>query len=584
MSAALDVAGLRVTAPAGVLVESLDLRVDPGRTLAIVGESGSGKSMTAKAIIGLLPAGVTATGTVRVGTATVQLGGDQRVLAGLRGTRIGLLLQNPFTSLSPVHRCGAQLAAALPAAARTAAEVERRLGEVDLPGRVARMYPFELSGGMRQRVALAASLASDPDVLIGDEPTTALDVTTQREVLDLLAGLQRDRRMALVLITHDLGVARERADDLVVMYAGRGVERGAAEALFGGPRHPYTAALRDSDPPLDHRVARLPTLPGSVPRSWEITAGCAFAARCARAAARCRTDAPVEAPAGAGRTVSCWFPLMEDDLAMGSAAAQPADEPPATATVDGGAPLVRVAGLTRRFGGDAPPALDDVSIRIDRGEAVGVVGESGSGKTTLARCLVGLEHPDGGRIDWSAAGPRHRLVQIVFQDPASALNPAMSVGAALGEAASRGDGRRSVGDLLDLVGLPAGYARRRPAALSGGEQQRVAIARALAPDPLLLICDEAVSSLDVSVQAQILNLLGDLHRRLGLAVLFITHDLAVVRQVATRLYVLRAGRVVEDGPTESVLGAPADAYTRALFASVPGGHAVDGRGEGRVDG
>jgi peptide/nickel transport system ATP-binding protein len=559
--AVLRVEDLRVTGPAGVIVERMSVMLHAGTTLAIVGESGSGKSMTAKAITGLLPPGVTATGTMWLGESRIDLARDATALGALRGRRISLLLQNPFTSLSPVHRCGRQIAAALPAAARRSTdEVIRRLEEVDLPARVARMYPFELSGGMRQRVALAASLASDPEVLIGDEPTTALDVTTQREVLDLLAGLQRQRSMALVLITHDLGLAAERADRLVVMYAGRALESAAAGDVLAMPRHPYTAALYASDPPLEHRVERLPAIAGSVPRPWEITEGCAFAPRCPLADDHCRTVEPI-----LGRethAVACWTPLT---AASADALVVSTDAPGAA-----GAPLVRVRGLTKRFG-DGPAALDDVSIEVRAGEAVGVVGESGSGKTTLARCLVGLERAQGGAIAWEGGEPPARRVQIVFQDPASALNPAMTIGAALTEALRAGGRDRSgVDELLDRVGLPAAYARRRPAALSGGEQQRVAIARALAPGPRLLICDEAVSSLDVSVQAQILNLLRGLHADLGLALLFITHDLAVVRQMATRLYVMRHGRVVEHGDTDAVLFQPTDPYTRALFSAVPG--------------
>ena len=574
MTAGLRLLGLHVDGPAGTIVDRVDLTIAPGETVAVVGESGSGKSMTAKAMMGLLPRGVNATGTLWLGETMADLNTGAGALDGLRGRRISLLLQNPFTSLSPVHRCGSQIAAALPGRRRgTDAEVLRRLAEVDLPARVAEQFPFELSGGMRQRVALAASLASDPEVLIGDEPTTALDVTTQREVLDLLAHIQAERGMALLLITHDLGVARERADRIAVMYAGRLMESGPGRRVFASPRHPYTAGLRDSDPPIERRLARLSAVPGSVPRPWEVTAGCAFAPRCGRADERCRADEPplVADADDASSSVACWHPLDAD-----AAAPVPAVAEPATSTAR--PVLLSVSSLTKRFSHHAPFALDDVSITVGAGEAVGVVGESGSGKTTLARCLVGLEYADTGSITWNSELAPARRAQIVFQDPASALNPAMTVGAALAEALRAGGRSRSeVPELLDLVGLPIDYARRRPSALSGGEQQRIAIARALAPAPQLLICDEAVSSLDVSVQAQILNLLADLLDRLGLALLFITHDLAVVRQVATRLYVMRHGQVVEAGETEGLLADPRHTYTRSLFASVPG-RGVDGRG------
>jgi len=565
---ALELVELSVIGPGGPIVTRMDLTVAPGATVALVGESGSGKSMTAKALTGLLPRGVTATGTMRLGDDEVQLAGGSKAVAHLRGRRISLLLQNPFTSLSPVHRCGVQIAAALPSGARAdTAEVLRRLEEVDLPARVARQYPFELSGGMRQRVALAASLAADPQVLIGDEPTTALDVTTQREVLNLIARIQRERSMALLLITHDLGVARERADEILVMYAGRLVETGPRGEVFTTPRHPYTAGLRNSEPPLAHRLERLPAIPGSVPRAWDVPVGCVFAARCDRTVARCTTETPVLlTQPGEHRAVACWLPLADGEQENQVIVAEPAKP-----TAPNGNELVVVSGLTKRFSPDTPPALDDVSITIGPGEAVGIVGESGSGKTTLARCLVGLELANSGTITWGGEEVGARRAQIVFQDPTSALNPAMTIGATLGEALRAGGrDRAEVPALLDLVGLPAQYARRRPNALSGGEQQRVAMARALAPRPRLLICDEPVSSLDVSVQAQILNLLNDLLGELGLALLFITHDLAVARQVANRVYVMHHGRVVESGVMDELIRAPQNDYTRELFASVPG--------------
>lgn len=573
MKPALEVRDLRVTGAAGVIVPHMAFSVQAGETVAVVGESGCGKSMTAKATVGLLPPGVTASGTVSLGETVADLAHGPSVFDGLRGRRISLLLQNPFTSLSPIHRCGEQLAAALPRAMRTKAEITRRLAEVDLPARVARQYPFELSGGMRQRVALAASLASDPEVLIGDEPTTALDVTTQREVLDLLARIQRERDMALLLITHDLALARERADRILVMYSGRLVEVGPGTALFDTPQHPYTAVLRDSEPPLDYRVDRLPTVPGSVPRPWEWTKGCPFAPRCSRADDLCWA----EDPPMSSTNVACWHPLGPGES---TAAATPAPvrlTPPHRALVD-------IKNLVKRFSPTAPPALDDVSIAIGAGETVGVVGESGSGKTTLARCLIGLERYDSGSITWSSDLTPARRAQIVFQDPHSALNPGMSIGATLSEALRAGGQSASrVPELLDMVGLPTSYVKRKPRHLSGGEQQRVAIARALAPEPQLLIADEAVSALDVSVQAVILNLLTEILGRVGIALLFITHDLAVVRQVVDRLYIMKGGRVVDSGDTESIIGSPRHPYTRALLAAVPGEHVTIAQ-EGGKDG
>jgi len=390
-------------------------------------------------------------------------------------------------------------------------------------------------------------------------------------VLDLLHRIPRERGMALLLLTHDLGVARERADRILVMYAGRLMESGTGADLFDSPRHPYTAVLRDSEPPLHHRVEQLRAVPGSVPRPWEVLSGCSFAARCPRADELCRTEEPpLEGHSG---QVACWHPLGPGDIAPLSVPAVPVD-------VVIPEPLVELRNISKRFSTTAPPALDDVSITIGAGEAVGIVGESGSGKTTLARCLVGLEQWDNGTIDWSSSLPQARRAQIVFQDPTSALNPAMTIGATLSEALRAGGRPRSdVPVLLDTIGLPESYARRKPRGLSGGEQQRVAIARALAPAPQLLICDEAVSALDVSVQAQILNLLGELLDRLGLALLFITHDLAVVRQVATRLYIMRDGQVVDSGDTESILANPSHSYTQSLLASVPGSQTASAAGQ-----
>ena len=416
---------------------------------------------------------------------------------------------------------------------------------------------------MRQRVALAASLASNPQILIGDEPTTALDVTTQREMLDLLERIQRERDMALLLITHDLGVARERADKILVMYAGRLVESGQGAEVFARAQHPYTAGLRDSDPPLEHRLVELPAIAGSVPRPWEVAIGCVFAPRCERADDRCHKEAPELV--GTNSQVACWKPITPSNPQR---PVQIATDVQAQNTDNN---LVVITGMSKRFSPDTPPALDNVDVSIRIGEAVGIVGESGSGKTTLARCLIGLERYDSGTISWTTDVPMAQRAQIVFQDPTSALNPAMTIGASLAEALRAGQRDKSeVPALLQLVGLPAEYATRRPHGLSGGEQQRVAIARAIAPRPKLLICDEPVSSLDVSVQAQILNLMNSLIEELGIALLFITHDLAVVRQVVSRVYVMSNGRVVESGPMENVLLSPQHEYTRQLFSSVAG--------------
>ncbi|WP_433419187.1 dipeptide ABC transporter ATP-binding protein [Microtetraspora malaysiensis] len=588
----LAVRDLRVTSAAGAVVAGLDLTVAPGETVAIVGESGSGKSMTVKALTGLLPEGVRASGRMDLPARDPGRADPERGPAGLeidlavpggawrevRGSRIALLLQDPFTSLSPVHRCGEQIGWAISGAGR-GERVARLLAEVGLPAEVAGKYPFQLSGGMRQRVAIAAGLAADPDLLIADEPTTALDVTTQHEVLELIARLQRERDMGLILITHDLRLARSRADRVMVMYAGRLIEEGPTARVLDAPAHPYTARLAACDPPLTHRLAVLPTIPGSVPRPWSVGAECAFAERCAFVTDACRTAEPSLVEVADDHRAAC--------LRAGTAVPPaPADAPDPRVTGpgetrDGDAAtasplLLSVEGAAKRFPGSAVPALDGVDLEIAAGEAVAVVGESGSGKTTLARCVVGLEQADAGRITFHGSATGARRVQIVFQDPYSALNPGLTIGTSLAEALrAAGRPKSEVSELLELVGLPAAYARRRPRALSGGERQRVAIARALAPRADLLVCDESVSALDVSVQAQVLNLLADLRRRLGLTLLFITHDLAVARQIADRVYVMHHGRVVESGPVDSVLGAPAHEYTQRLLASIPAADQAD---------
>ena len=576
---ALTVAGLEVTGPHGPIVAGVGLDVGFGETVAIVGESGSGKSVTAKALTGLLPPGLTATGTLTIGGSSLTLDGGTRqeqVWRGIRGARITLLPQDPFTSLSPRHKCGEQIALplrqrGLPRAERKAA-VLTALEEVGLAARVADQYPFQLSGGMRQRVAIAAALITRPDVLIADEATTALDVTTQREVLDLLGGLQREHRMGLILITHDLGVARGRADRVTVMYAGRIAEQGGAGEVIDTPAHPYTGKLLDCDPPLDVTLSRLPTIPGSVPRLAQVGAACAFAARCALATDACRAAVPATVAVAAGHFAACLHTARVPRPAEVRERAAAAVEEPSTAPPGTGPTVLSIRGLRKSFG--AHTVLDGIDLDVAPGESVAVVGESGSGKTTLARIVVGLESADAGTLRFGdaaegAARPA-RPPQIVFQDPYSALNPGLTIGSSLRDALRAGGrDRAEVAELLETVGLPASYARRRPRALSGGERQRVAVARALATRPDLLVCDEAVSSLDVSVQAQILNLIADLRAQLGLAVLFISHDLAVVRQASQRVHVLYRGRVVEEGRTESVLDSPQHDYTQLLMAGVP---------------
>jgi peptide/nickel transport system ATP-binding protein len=595
----LDVASLSIDVhlPGGrtrQIVSGLNLHVDLGETVGIVGESGSGKSLTARSLLRLLPRGVRATGRAEfAGTDLFDL--PERRMARFRGSRLALLFQDPFTILNPVLRCGPQIAEGLRqgglSRAEKRAEAVRRLAEVGLPESVADRYPFQLSGGMRQRVALAAALAGNPELLIADEPSTALDVTTQAEILRLLKRVQETRGMGLILITHDLRVTFSACDRIYVLYAGGLMEVGHAHDLEEHPLHPYTLGLLLSEPPVDKRLSALVAIPGSVPAADEVSEVCRFSPRCRWARDVCRAGPPPLRERAPGRATAC-VRIEEIDAEM-VALRRSVVEAAAVREAAPSEALVEVRGVAKTFdpGTDhANPALKGVSLVIGAGESVGLVGESGSGKTTLARCLLGLEQPDEGEIRIAGVDASHygrlsrtdllrlrRAVQVVFQDPYSSLNPAHRVGFALEEAlrmAGRRDSGETVTSLLDRVGLPASYATRRPVALSGGERQRVAIARALAVQPSVLVCDEPVSALDVSVQAQVLNLFGRLREELGLSYLFITHDLAVVRQVVDRVYVLYRGEIVEHGPVDRVLDAPEDAYTKRLIESVPSGERV----------
>lgn len=501
---------LTVHGPSGVIVHPLDFSVPPGKTLAIIGESGSGKSMTARALTGLLPRTTSAQGEAQIDEHTYNLSQSsasswQRV----RGSKAVLLLQDPFTSLSPVIRCGEQIATTIRAQRQASklprlsradlnAAVARRLTEVRLSPDIARRFPAELSGGMRQRVAIAAALAAEPRLLIADEPTTALDASTQGGVLDLLHQLQQQHHMSLILISHDLGVVSGRADDILVMRHGEVVERGVTSEVLRSPSHPYTKALLAANP-----------------------------------------------------TVS-------DEL-----------HPIATHSE----PVLVATGVSKRFG--AVQALSDASVSVAAGEIVAVVGESGSGKSTFARCIAGLDKADSGKVLLEGSelplGRKGRTpgqMQIVFQDPYSTLNPSFTIGQSLQEAIDAADhSSYSVEELMRLVELDPSFAGRRPSQLSGGQRQRVAIARALAPNPKLLICDESVSALDVSVQAQVLELLTRFRDELDLAILFITHDLGVVARVANRAIVLQRGAIVEHGSTAEVLRSPRHPYTQMLVSA-----------------
>ena len=598
----LRVSGLRVTHQrsdgADTILAAVDLHIGRGETVGLVGESGSGKSMLAKAVLRLLPPRVHANGSVDLdGTHILDL--SERAMSRLRGEKVTLLYQDPFTMLNPLLTAGGHLVEAQragrdrgrrPSAAAARLGALTRLAEVGITDpTVAKRYPFQLSGGMRQRVALATALARDPELLIADEPSTALDVTTQAEILALLKNVQRDRGMSLLLITHDLRVAFSTCDRIYVLYAGSVLEVARPAEMQQQPLHPYTQGLLRSEPSVERRLPVLTTITGAVPRPDDVGHQCVFAPRCAWATDVCRSERPELVPVGADRLSACArIADISDELAMATTTLEAAVDEIPTPSSDVPA-LLRIRGLRKVFGRSnrQTVAVDGIDLDVYEGESVGLVGESGSGKTTVGRCVVGLETATSGTLmlagqaahDYAAvdADTRSRLrrtAQIIFQDPYSSLDPQQTVGRALLETfrvngVPRSTARSRVGELLEAVGLPAHYTSRLPAALSGGERQRVAIARALAVGPQLIVCDEPVSALDVSVQAQVLSVLRDVHRRNGISFLFITHDLAVVRQIVDRVYVLYRGKIVEHGSVADVLDHPTHEYTQRLVASIP---------------
>ncbi|MEW9529249.1 dipeptide ABC transporter ATP-binding protein [Microbispora sp. NPDC049125] len=563
-------------------VRDVGLTVRQGECLAVVGESGSGKSVTARALLGL--AGATA--RVRAGTLSFE-GRDLRGLGTrewrrLRGRRIGYVLQDALTSLDPLRRVGDEVAEPLEVHGLATRDdlddqVIGLLAEAGIPDPEARylQFPHELSGGLRQRALIASAIAARPSLLIADEPTTALDVTVQAQVLDLLDARRR-AGTAVLLISHDLAVVARLADRVSILYAGLVVEEGPAEDLLSSPAHPYAAELLAAVPSVDGPVLE----PGALRPAPAAEPGCPYASRCALADDRCRAELPplvsYAVPYGPGRAVRCFHP---------------GEDPPRPAARRGAAPVrgperavVSVRGVTKRFrssGGAWRTAVDGVSFELREGEALGLVGESGSGKSTTARIVLAEIAPDAGEVlldgeAWSGLRERRRRlrrsrVQLVDQDPLSSFDPRFTVERVIGEALPRGTPavRDRVAELLGEVGLGPEILRRLPAQLSGGQRQRVAIARALAPGPEVIVCDEPVSALDVTVQARILALLSRLRRESGVSLLFISHDVGVVRQVCDRVAVMKDGALVEIGDVETVLGAPRAPYTRALLAAVP---------------
>lgn len=593
----LSVEHLTVTnATDGVLVRDVALSIARGETLGIVGESGSGKSLTAHSIVGLLPSGLRAEGKAVFNDVSL-VGASERKLREIRGSEISLLLQNPFTMLNALQTAGAHIGESLAPEfrrnrRRRQEEIDRRLLEVGLQPDVAKRYPHQLSGGMLQRVALASALARDPKLLIADEPTTALDVTTQEEILRLLKQIQSERGMALILITHDLRIAFSACDRIQVMYAGSVVEQASADGLMGKQMHPYSMGLALSEPPVDNYVDVLKSIPGSVPAADDVADVCAFASRCEWATIRCVSGRPPLVSVGSERFSAC-VRIADIEVELEDTAARFVNEASVPPIPKLGPAIVRLRDVRKTYktaGIVGRPskttALGGVSLEILRGESVGLVGETGSGKTTIARSVVGLSRPDSGTVEIGgtnvsdyrrlSAAARQRVrkqVQIVFQDPYASLNPALTIDSALREVIDRrgevAAPKKEVAELLAHVGLPASYAQRWPSDLSGGQRQRVAIARAIAMQPELLICDEPVAALDVSAQAQVLEVLREIRRKHEMSMLFITHDLAVVRQMADRVVVLYQGEIVETGQTSQVLDTPQHPYTRRLTSAIP---------------
>ena len=581
------------------LVEGVDLTVGAGETLGLVGESGSGKSISCLAVMGLLPAGA------RVTEGSIMFDGQELVGARpkqwgrIRGRRIGMVFQEPLSSLNPAFTIGDQIEESLRhhlglsrRAARERAIELLHLVKIPAPAQRARNFPHQLSGGMAQRALIALAIACDPQLLIADEPTTALDVTVQLQILELLAELRDALGMGLILVSHDLGVIGTMAERVAVMYAGQVVETGTVREVFDSPQHPYTSALISSSTEATPKGVRLPVIPGQVPNAASFAAtGCRFANRCAFAEQQCRDANPPWTIVGATHQGTRCVRHGEIELTgigdADAAAAGASTEPSPADT----APVLEIKDLTKHFavrrgsfGRAVVHAVDGVNLSLGAGRTLGLVGESGSGKSTVGRLALRLIEPTSGTVDFlgddlaslrrGELRVRRRDMQMVFQDPFASLDPMMTVGQSIAEplvvhdSLSEGERRERVAALLRRVGLDPALAPRSPKALSGGQRQRIAIARALALHPQLIICDEPVSALDVSTRSQIVNLIQDIQETDGIAFLFVAHDLSLVHHVSHDIAVMYLGRVVESGPAERVYHSPAHPYTRTLLASI----------------
>jgi peptide/nickel transport system ATP-binding protein len=625
MTAVLEVRDLAVDFAGSPAVRGVGFELERGEVLGIVGESGSGKSVTALAVLGLLPHTATVSGSVRL-DGTELIGAPEATLNSVRGARIAMVFQDPLSAFTPVYRIGEQIAEAVRAhqdiskekAALRAVELLDLVG-IPEPHIRAAAFPHEFSGGMRQRAMIAMAVANDPDVILADEPTTALDVTIQAQVLDVLRTVRRETGAAMVLVSHDLGVIAGSADRVAVMYAGRVVETAPVEELFARPRMPYTLGLIGAVPRLDsagQAPAALVPVPGAPPAVGALPPGCPFAPRCPLAVDACLaaepaltgtpltgsaptgsapTEPPLTGSEGTAHLAACVRADEIAERALGPTDVFPVPEIPARTTEHTDAvPVLRVRDLAktfplykgsvfkRRIG--SVHAVDGVDLDIRQGETLGLVGESGSGKSTTLYEILGLRPPERGVVEVlgsstadltsrQAHALRARL-QLVFQDPMASLDPRMPVGDIIAEplraqGADRARIGRRIPELLGLVGLEPSHAARFPHEFSGGQRQRIGIARALSVEPDLLVLDEPVSALDVSIQAGVLNLLQQLKAELGLAYLFVSHDLSVVQHIADRVSVMYLGRTVEAGAVDEVFATPRHPYTQALLSAVP---------------
>lgn len=596
MTTLLEIQDLRLRLPNAdqtVLLDGVSLSVNDGETLSLVGESGSGKSLTVRSVLRLLPEGSSITGSVTFDGESVFDMSPER-LRTYRRQQVAMIFQDPRASINPVRSIGDYLVEGFRTSrglstAEATAEAATWLQTVGIshPEDRLRQYPHEFSGGMLQRVMIAGAIGSGARLLLADEPTTALDVSIQAEIMGLLKDLQQRLGLAVVFVTHDIDLAIATSNRIDVMYAGRVVESRRAQDLHDAPWHPYSAALIGSKPMVNYRTASLRSISGQPATADEAQSRCAFAPRCSFATDPCKASQPgiTEGPGG---YVRCFRSLeVRDELA--------AVVHPEIADLDAllaGDVVVDVHDLRKTFkvgrGTHVTVAVDDVSFTVRRGECLGIVGESGSGKSTLAKLLLGIEVPDSGTIlvggeprgvrPKSSAQRRHwgTQLQIVFQDPYTSLDPRQTPFAAVDEIVAlhspglgKGWRAQQVDGFLASVGLEGAMRTALPAELSGGQRQRVAIAKALAARPQAIILDEAVSGLDVSIQAQVLNLLADLQRDTQVSYLFISHDLAVIRQIAHRVIVMKNGKVVEEGATAQVLDHPHDAYTQRLVSAAP---------------